>query len=224
MSSNKRKAGISLLKAGYSYSQIQKELQVSKGTINFWFKSLDSKDQILVKRFRLQNWKKSYKDFADKKKKKTLGQELIIQDKAARRINSVSLRELFLIGIALYWGEGTKSNRWGLQFSNSDPEMISLMMKFFRQVCGVKEEKFYMQMILHKNIKEKKALDYWSKVAKIPKNQFKKACFSLSRSSKKIRRKNKLPYGTLQIRVHDKILTHKIYGYLKGLKNAGVVQ
>jgi hypothetical protein len=31
---------------------------------------------------------------------------------------------LFLIGVALYWAEGTKANEL-VSFSNSDPQMIS---------------------------------------------------------------------------------------------------
>lgn len=219
-----KKKVIYLLNNGYSYSQIRKKLGVSKSTINHWFKQLSEKEKRKIRIFRIKNWKNSYKNYAKIKKEKTIEKERRIQNKAAQKVDSISRKELLLIGIALYWAEGYKGNRWGLQFSNSDSQMISLMMRFFREICRVKEEKFYMQMILHRNINEKKALNYWSKITRIPEDQFKKACFSLSKSSKGLRKKHQLPYGTLQIRIHDKRLTHQVYGYIKGLKQAGVVQ
>lgn len=223
--SNNRKARVAaLLRKGYSYNWIHQKLGVSKSTINSWFREFSEKDKENIKKYRLKNWQKSYSKYAEFKKRKTLKNEETIQENASQDIKDISKRELLLIGTALYWGEGCKKNRWGLQFSNSDPEVISLIMKFFRYVCRVPENKFYMQMILHNNISGRKALDFWAKITKVKRSQFKKSCFSLSRSSKKIRRRNQLPYGTLQVRIHNKELTHRVYGYIKGLKHAGVVQ
>jgi len=130
----------------------------------------------------------------------------------------LTLRELFLVGISLYWAEGAKGNRWQLQFSNSDPLMVRLMMEFFRKVFQIKESKFYLQMVLHRNIDENKALNYWSQVTGIAQRQFKKACYSKSKRSKGKRNKKQLPYGTLQIRILDKQDTQEMYGYIFGLK------
>lgn len=221
--SSKRQKGAELLRKGYSYNQVKQKIKVSKSTLNYWFKQLSQKEQEKIKVFRIKNWKKAYKKHAQRIKGRTLKKEKQTQKKAAQEIKNISKKELFLVGVALYWAEGGKKNRWGLQFSNSDPEMISLIMKFFRKICCVKEEKFYMQLILHENIEEKKAINYWAKITQVPEDQFKKPCYSLSKSSKKIRKKRQLPYGTLQVRIHDKKLTHKIYGYVKGLKSAGLV-
>ncbi len=219
-----RKQAIDLLKSGCSYSEISSKLNIAKSTLNSWFKKLSDKEKKKIKSYRIKNWKKSYLSYANKKKVKTKQEEQKLQQKAASSIKKITKRELFLIGSALYWAEGAKTNRWGLQFSNSDPEMILLIMKFFRQVCRVGEKRFYMQLILHPNIDAKEAINYWSKLTNVSKIQFKKPCYSLSKSSKKRRKKRQLPYGTLQVRIHDKSLTHKVYGYIKGLKQAGVVQ
>ncbi len=219
--SSKREKGIRLLKEGFSYNQISSRLIVAKGTINSWFVRLPETDKEKVRKFRIQNWKESNKEKSRKRVKATLAKEEEIQVKAARKVNALSQKDLFLVGISLYWAEGGKKNRYGLQFSNSDPKMIELIMHFFRKICRVNEQKFYMQMILHKNIKEEKALKYWSEITKVPVKQFKKACYSVSKSSKGKRNKYKLPFGTLQVRIHDKQLTHQIYGYIRGLKREG---
>ena len=74
-------------------------------------------------------------------------------------------------------------------------------------------------MMLHNKNNEKKSLSYWHKITNVKKNQFKKAFIINSISSKHIRPNNRLPHGTLQIRIHDKIITHTVYGYIQGLKN-----
>lgn len=220
---SKKQRGMELLNEGYSYREISSELKVAKSTINSWFLKIPEKQKKKIRAFRIKNWKKSIGETAKKKRRETLRKEGLTQKKAAKKIGSLSKRELFLIGAALYWAEGSKSNRWQLQFSNANPKMIALMMSFFRKICQVREEKFYLQMMLHENIDETEALNYWSKIVNVPKDQFKKACYSSSKSSLKKRAKRKLPFGTLQIRVLDKQLTHQIYGYIKGLGNTNIV-
>jgi hypothetical protein len=211
--------GLELLKEGKSYKEISQELNVPKSTISGWFFSLTGEEKRKIKAFRINNWRNSVKDFQISLRQKTLATEKAIEEENSEKINCINKKDLLFIGASLYWAEGSKSNRWQIQFSNSDPEMIRLMMKFFAEVCGIKREKFYMQMILYKNLDESKALKYWSRITNIPKHQFKKACYSQSRSSQRKRNKRKLPFGTLQIRILDKKLTHQVYGYILGLKN-----
>jgi len=207
-----------LLLDGYSYNQIKNKLTISKGSISYCFKHLSNLDKGKVISFRIRNWKLSYYKKAQKIKDTKLKEEKILREKSLKVINDISNRELLLIGSSLYWAEGGKTNRWGLQFSNSDPDMIILIMKYFRKIVKVPESKFYMQMVLHANVDEKLALDYWSKITYVNKSQFKKACYSLSKSSKQLRNIGKLPYGTLQVRVHNKKLTQQVYGYIEGIK------
>jgi hypothetical protein len=207
-----------LLLNGYSYSQIKHELSISKGSINYCFKHLSEFDQARIRNFRINNWKLSYRIKAQKIKEEKSKEEKFLREKSLKIINYISKRELLLIGSSLYWAEGGKTNRWGLQFSNSDQNMIILIMKYFREIIKVPEEKFYMQMILHANVDENLALDHWSKITQVDKLQFKKACYSLSKSSKQLRNIDKLPYGTLQVRVHNKKLTQEVYGYIEGIK------
>ncbi|WP_406727185.1 hypothetical protein [Streptomyces sp. GD-15H] len=51
---------------------------------------------------------------------------------AASEIGTMTSRELFLTGVALYWAEGTKdkphARRERVAFVNSDPDMIRLFL------------------------------------------------------------------------------------------------
>jgi len=72
---------INMLKNGYSYEQIHQKLNISKTTINHWFKKLPQKDQENVKEFRIKNWQRAYKKTAEKIKKETKKKEKEIQKK-----------------------------------------------------------------------------------------------------------------------------------------------
>lgn len=215
---------IDLLDKGKSYEEICKELKISKSTINYWFIKTDKKFQKEIKKKRIINWRKRNAVVQKERKEKLISEEKKIQEGYAKEIKNISPIELLILGASLYWAEGTKKDRWHLQFSNSDPQMTKIMMRFFREICHVPEKKFYMQLILHQNVVENVSRLFWSKTTGVPEKQFKKACFSKSIRSKNIRNKNTLPFGTLQIRILDKKIVHRVYGYINGLKNfAGIV-
>lgn len=111
-----------------------------------------------------------------------------------------------------------------VNFSNSDPKMISLMMKFFREVCRVPEKKFRGIVNIHPHLNRKKAVNFWAKISGIPITQFHKTQITVSRSSK--HKKDTLPLGTFRIVISDVRLQSKIRGWIKGLEkwiNIGAV-
>ena len=66
---------------------------------------------------------------------------------ASSEIDNLSDNELRLVGIALYWAEGCKGDAsGGVEFTNSDPAMIKLAMRWFKQICGVKEDRFRIRI------------------------------------------------------------------------------
>jgi DNA-binding transcriptional MerR regulator len=50
-------------------------------------------------------------------------------------------RELLIASIMLYWAEGSKKNNPYVAFSNSDPKIIKLFLRFLREICGICEKK-----------------------------------------------------------------------------------
>ncbi len=122
-----------------------------------------------------------------------------------------------LIGVSLYWAEGYKANSWRtVCFANSDPYMISLMMRWFREICEVKEDKFRLKLQTHNNTAVRNIETFWSEITGIPLSQFTKPTIKISKSSK-LKRGNTLPYGTIQIRVSETKLLTKIRGWIRGL-------
>ena len=134
------------------------------------------------------------------------------KNKVASEIKRISKKDLRFIGMALYWAEGNNKNRNRLQFSNSDPLMIEIEMRFFREICEIPDSKITARIHLYPHTNQKKALNYWSKITKLPKNQFKTPQIQISKASKRKRPKNILPHGTLHVAVCSTELACRIQG------------
>lgn len=137
-----------------------------------------------------------------------------IISKAFKSIGPISERELWLIGTALYWAEGGKTKRM-VRFSNGDPRMIQLMMKYFRETCQVPEDKFRGYIHIHESLDHVVAEKYWSSVSDIPLINFYKTYRKPNPSSKGLR--ITLPYGVFDVYVADSKLFLKIEGWTKGI-------
>ena len=72
------------------------------------------------------------------KKKEKLFDEAVKEQK--RVIGDVTIRELYLIGLALYWAEGGKTLYSRLTFSNADPRMIRFYLVWLRKAIGFPDE------------------------------------------------------------------------------------
>lgn len=222
MFDNKKQA-IKLRKFGLSYNVISKKLKVAKGTLSYWFKDLAVSDQI-----KKDNISKAKRKWADNLIAYNKGRSLKArqnwedtQKVAEKQVKSVSDRELFLIGVALYWAEGYKKGNWNVIFCNADPGTNCVMMEFFRKICKVPEEKIKAQVQIHRNIEADGSIRYWSRLIKLPVSHFLKPMYQVSKASK-FRRGNTLPYGTLRIKINDVLLVNKIKGWIRGLsKSAG---
>jgi hypothetical protein len=216
---------IQLRKKGNSYSQIKEILKIPKSTLSYWLRDLkiseDAQEKIMQR-----SHNASIAGLLKRNKNQTIlakqrADEIRAQAKGETR--ELLDNPLFISGVSLYWAEGYKKgaygSKWkGVDFANSDPETIKLMMKFFKKICGVKTEKFRIQLMVHHNVNIKKALCHWSKITKLSRCQFMKVSRVISKSSKGKRNRNSLIYGTVHIRICDVKLFFRIIGWIDGLK------
>ena len=222
----KQKA-IALRLQGKSYNDIRKTLNIpSKGTLSYWFKNFTltpAARKKLAHNMALAQ-KRGLLQFNQNRTKSITEENQKIRTAAVKEIGSLSPRELLLIGVALYWGEGTKSennNSPAVILTNSDPKLIAVYMRFVREILNVADEKIRAGIQIHPHINQKLARRFWSKITKLPENRF-FIIKQVSRASKFKRPKRSLPYGTVNIRVHKRILFYKIKGYIDGLCNEGM--
>jgi hypothetical protein len=127
-----------------------------------------------------------------------------------------------MVGTALYWGEGTKRGDGHMvAFANSDPVIISCMMRFFRKHCGVPVEKFRIAVHAYHGMDVENIQRFWSKCTGIPLSQFHTPYLGVSRASRGRRSTMRLPYGTAHIRIADTALFQRLMGWIDALGSIG---
>ena len=216
----KKAFAIRLRKSGKSYNEISRTLGgIPKSTLSGWFKNCRLSKSA---RYRLMarnqfRWSESLVRY-NKRRVLIARQRSEMELSSARaRIGSLTPHDLLLVGTALYWAEGEKRARWRLKFSNSDPGMVRLMMRFFRETCRVPERSFSVQLHLHPHVSESRAKDFWSRTAEIPVGQFIKSQHVLSRSSNGKRPHRRLPYGTFHVTIYHTPIRNRVIGWMTGL-------
>lgn len=195
---------------------IATRLGVSKASVSLWVRDVSLTD---VQRQKLSRNGVSVDVIEKRRASRLEGTRLkraALMENAARDFHSLSPQMLLLIGIGLYWGEGGKTIRGGASLSNSDPAVIRFMMRFFREICKVPEEKFRGHVHTFSHLNAKKSEEFWSEISKIPKKQFYKTYAKPSIASKN--KKDSLPFGTFQIYVHDTTLFFKVTGWIERIK------
>jgi len=212
-----------LRKRGYSYLELSQTLKISKSTAYYWTKRVNLSvsaqakiDKKLKESFRkgLSAYNKVYCKIHSREAAKIRNK---IEERASKEINTLSFSDLKLIGSALYWAEGGAKNRNRLQFSNSNPFMIKVVMRFFRKVCGASEDKIKAIIHIYPGINYQKALNFWCQITKLSKNNFYSPQTQISKASKRKRPRNTLPYGTLHLTILDTKLACRVKGWIKGM-------
>ena len=132
-----REQAIDLRRQGWSYKMILEQIKVSKSTLSLWLRDVPMETEVIIEeRHRVGRAKR-----AKNTSRYYLQKRIAAQREADIRYcelidSSFSNRELFLLGLALYWGEGAKTGS-NVSVSNSDPEVIKLFMHWMKQCFGI---------------------------------------------------------------------------------------
>jgi hypothetical protein len=204
-----------LRKQGKSINQIVAEAGFSKASVSEWVRDIvltkAQKNKISMRGRSIESIeKRRINRLANEQNKRQ-----IIINTAKKDFTNISSEQLKLIGIILYLGEGGKTQRT-TRLTNSDPEIIRIMMRFFRETCNVPENKFsgHIHTFTHTDIR--KTEEYWSKVTGIPVNQFYKTYTKPSSAS--LQKRDTLPFGTFDIYVNDVKIFLTITGWIERIK------
>jgi transposase-like protein len=123
---------------------------------------------------------------------------------------------LHIAGCMLFWAEGSR-NRNVVEFVNSDPAMVLFFEQFLRACFDVPDAKMRIKCNLFADhLQRQRAVEqHWLDLLALPRSCLCKSSVNVySKYSKKTRR-NKLPYGTCRIAVHDTRIVQHIYGAIQ---------
>ena len=94
-----------------------------------------------------------------------------LKEEGRARIAGLSERECLVAGVALYAGEGSKTEG-SVRFANSDPRMIAFFCAWLRRFFEVDESRLRMRVYLHQGLDLDAAETFWSELTGIPRHQF----------------------------------------------------
>ena len=217
-----KEKAIKLRKQGKTYSEILSVVPVAKSTLAIWLQSvsLGKKQKQRITKKRLDASQRG----GDAKKKQRIKKQNAIFSQANLEIMNVSNRELFLIGVIMYWAEGAKEKEYypgsQLQFSNMDPKMIQVFLVWLFKVCKINKNMIIFNIFLHESHKSRVEVVrvFWSKITGFPINSF--SSIYWKRNKLKTNRKNteEKYYGVLKIKVRSSSdLVRKIAGWSEGI-------
>ena len=170
-----RNNALGLRKKGFSLTEISNHLDISKSTASLWT-SREKITKLGKKRILLRQIAARSKATSTikKQRKDTLQKILNMTDGTLKNIEITNYISKLLCSIFI-WTEGGKSAKSRVVFVNSDPKMIGVFLFLFRKSFPVKETKLRSLVHIHEYHNKAEILDFWSKITKIPLNQFTKS-------------------------------------------------
>ncbi|MFC8566798.1 hypothetical protein ACFUIW_13680 [Streptomyces sp. NPDC057245] len=208
---------------GWTYDRIQVELGCSKSSISLWVRDLPKPER--RKRTREEasaiarrGWEATLRAREESRQQ--------TRRQAATEMGKLTDRELFVVGVALYWAEGCKSKPYSrrerVSFVNSDPDVISLFMDWLR-LLGVDPASVRFAVQIHESADVTGAESYWARHVGVSTADLMKT--TLKRHNPRTNRKNTSESyrGCLRIDVRDGAeLYRRIEGWWYGIVGAAL--
>ncbi|GGY23032.1 hypothetical protein [Streptomyces djakartensis] len=172
---------------GWTYDQIQVELGCSKSSISLWVRDLPKPERKRTPEeasaIARRGWEVTMR-MRDEERQRA-------KEAAKQAVGILSPRELFLLGVGLYWAEGGKDKpydrRENVCFVNSDPGMIEVFLAWLN-LLGVERDLLRFTVMIHESADVSGAERYWADLVDAPETAFYKT--TLKKHNPKTRRKN----------------------------------
>ncbi|MEU4652743.1 hypothetical protein AB0G32_02130 [Streptomyces sp. NPDC023723] len=202
---------------GWTYDQIQVELGCSKSSISLWVRDLPRPER-----------RRRSSEEASAIAKRGWEVKLLLREEerqlttqsAADEVGGMTDRELFLLGVGLYWAEGSKSKPWSrrerVTFVNSDPDMITVFLAWLK-LLDTPPERLRFAVHIHETADVSAAEQFWAGHVGVHPTQFLKT--TTKKHNPRTNRKNTGDsyYGCLRVDVRDGAeLYRRIEGWWKG--------
>ena len=216
-----RERAIVLRRGGSTYSQILAEIPIAKSTLAIWLRAAglaeENEQKITLKR------REAAFRGAQARRTMRLAEVSFHIEQGILDIQNISTRELWLIGVALYWAEGSKQNQRspsaGVDFINSDYRMLLVFLEWLRYL-GIPERQIRFELYVHEN-RQVEIHDFrrwWADKLNLRPTRIDR--IYLKKGNPKTNRTNvaDLYHGLLRIKVRSSTtLNRKISGWIAGI-------
>ncbi|SMQ16839.1 Putative ATPase subunit of terminase (gpP-like) [Streptomyces sp. Ag82_O1-12] len=172
---------------GWTYDQIEVELGCSRSSVSLWVRDLPKPEPRYTpeeQRALMQAGLARLRATQDEERRRT-------RENARQEAGTLTDRELFLTGVALYWAEGSKSKSYDRReraiFVNSDPGVIRVYLAWL-DLLGVSRERLRFRVLIHESADVDAAHRHWAGIAGVEASTFAKP--TLKKHNPKTVRKN----------------------------------
>lgn len=160
-----------------SSKEISKIVGCSESKINYWLKKYSIQKRTISESVYLKNNPK--------------------EPFKSKNISSGKEWFLFGLGLGLYWGEGTKVDKYSVRIGNSDPDLLLCFREFLIKIYKIDQGKIRYGLQIFSDINPKEALYYWSNKMNVSLDKFYKPTITISGKVGNYKNKNK--YGVLTL-------------------------
>ncbi|MDD5721522.1 MAG: hypothetical protein PHT16_03740 [Candidatus Pacebacteria bacterium] len=209
--------------SGKSLGDISKKIHVTKSTLSFWCKDIILTESAIIK-IKTKGKVKSIRGllrYSELKRKERITRNILQKQKGAEDLGALSNRDILMIGLGLYWGEGYKYENGEFGFTNSNPHMIRFYFKWLK-LWNVEKDSLIFRLTLNEFFRKKeyKIKSFWINFLGIKKEQFSKTTF-IQTNLKKASLKNMEKYkGILRVKVRKGTSArNKILGAIDHISN-----
>ncbi len=211
---------LELRKQGNSITDIAKKLQVSKSTISGWCRDIALSDKAIARISKKSEAKSTSAllHYSESIRLKRQINTLASSEIGKQRLGCINDRDIFCIGLGLYWGEGYKKGSQEFGFTNSDTGMMLFYLRWLEVVFGIKKCDLILRVSineLHK-ARAEEVEQFWSKLLGVPRVQFTKISLVKMKNQKVF--KDTKHMGTLRIKVRrGTSLRREVLGSLESI-------
>jgi transcriptional regulator with XRE-family HTH domain len=148
--------------AGRTLQQIADELGVSKSSVSLWVRDVPftASKRRYGPQARFHPWKE-----------RRLREIAECDLRGAERVGQLSEEAFFAAGVALYAGEGSKTDH-AVMFANTDERMIRFFCTWLRRFFEVDEARLRVRVYLHEGLDLVAAQRFWAEATGVPLSQF----------------------------------------------------
>ena len=165
-----REIAVAMRRDGKSYREIAEVVPVSKSTLSLWLRHVeltDAQREVLRERA----IRPSEERAQGIRRSNELRRAKVVADARAQIPHEIAESELFVAGVVAYWAEGSKHKPWRpgnlVTFINSDPEMISLFMRWLA-LLGYDASDCAFNVSIHESADVAAAENYWASLVGVP--------------------------------------------------------
>ena len=187
--------GKALRRLGLTYGEIREVVPVPKSTLSNWCKEIRlTADQIDAIRNRSSPGSRIGIPVDTQWRRHRVIEQIRVDARAFAERHADDA--FFIAGVALYWGEGAKTNS-DLSLANADPRALRLFIDWVRAFHDPSAE-FVLKINLHADNDEPAARAYWAEETGLANADFYRTFLKPKGTG---HRKNHLPHGVCQVRV-----------------------